>query len=121
MEHRLYFVRCVATYTGNATERNLKDHVRQFDGMLCNLDGWRQILWSIQDCNAEFNATHPRCTRTDVKFEYVGGAISMTIRDATGNFRLLEFDRVKEFFLDKATLKIADGGNTAIEDEGGKQ
>ena len=115
MEHRLYYVRCVATFTGSVAERNLKDFVRQFDGAVCNLDGWRTILWDIQECNNEFNATHPRCTKTEVKYDHVGGDISMTLRNAEDNFMLLQFNRVKQFYTDQAVLKISDGAELAEE------
>lgn len=118
MTSKLYFVSCVATSTGSAAERNLKDYVRQFNHCLCNIDGWRQILWAIKDCNAEFNATHPRCTQTDVKFNHVGGSISMTLRNAEDNFRLLDFFPIGQFYLDKAVLKLVDGVEYAeVEEE----
>jgi len=115
MTQRLYFVRCVATSTGSAAERNLKDYVRQFDGAMCNRNGWRQILFAIQDAKAEFNAAHPRCTPTDVKFDSVGGSISLKERNAEDNFRLLDFFPVGQFYLGGETLKISDGCEYAEE------
>ena len=117
MTQRLYFVKCVATFTGSAAERNLKQYVRQFDKAVCNIDGWRHILWAIKDCNAEFNATHPRCTKTDVKFDHVGGSISMTLRNAQDNFQLLDFEPIKQYYLEKAVLKLSDGCEYAIVEE----
>lgn len=117
MEQRLFFVRCTATSTGSAAERNLKEYVRQFDRCLCNADGWRQILWAIKDCNAEFNATHPRCTKTDVTFSRVCSPISLRDRNGVDNFCLLDVTPVGQFYLDKAVLKLSDGCEYAIVEE----
>ena len=117
MTQKLYFVRCVATSTGTAAERNLKDYVRQFDCCMCNIDGWRQILWAIKDCNVEYNATHSRCTPTDVVFDHVGGSISLKMRNAEDNFRLLDFFPIGQFYLDKAVLKLVDGVEYACVEE----
>ena len=116
MTHRLYFVHCVATSTGNAAERNLKEYVRQYNGCMCNADGWRHILWAITDCNAEFNATHPRCTPTDVEFRHVCGSISLKDRNGIDNFGLLAVTPIKKFYLDKSIVKISDGCEYAEEE-----
>ena len=97
----LFFIEYVGTQQGTKIEREVKDYCdKHFHHRLCTAKGRVFIYGKVVELAQRLHSANPKTSIPAIVLNGAGGDLHFEAKNATDNFRILSFKRVRSFVAD---------------------